>query len=332
MNLKNKKVLVTGACGFIGSHLVEYVLNEQCQTRAFVFYNPLNSWGWLESLPKEKLENLDIHAGDIRNFDSVKKAVKDIDIVFHLAALIGIPYSYASPQAYLDTNVYGTLNILQASRDYKVERVMITSTSEVYGTAQYVPMDEKHPLQAQSPYAASKIAADKLAESFYMSFNTPITIVRPFNTYGPRQSARAIIPTLISQIVSTQEKISIGSIHPQRDFNYVDDVCTAFCEIAKNDQTIGKTINVCSGREISIGNLISLVMDLCYSKKSIIEDPLRKRPLKSEVDRLLGDHSELSSLTSWKPTYTLKEGLRNTIEWFRQKENLLKYKPDLYHI
>lgn len=249
MILRNKKILVTGSEGFIGSHLVERLLKEHCKIRAFVLYNSFNSCGWLDTFPKELLKDVEIFTGDIRDPNSVRNATKGIEIVFHLAALIGIPYSYYSPDSYIDTNIKGTLNILQACRDFDVERVFITSTSEVYGTAQYVPIDEKHPLQPQSPYSATKIGADNLAESFYRSFDLPVTIVRPFNTYGPRQSARAVIPTIITQLLSGCKEIQLGSLHPTRDLNYVTDICNGFISVAKHKESVGKTINIGSGQE-----------------------------------------------------------------------------------
>ena len=329
---KAKTVLVTGACGFIGSHLVEHLLDEGFNVKALVLYNPLNSWGRLDDLPKEKLKSVEVFLGDVRDLDSLKPAFKKVDMALHLAALIGIPYSYHSPTAYLNTNIKGTLNILQLSREFNLERTVITSSSEVYGSALYVPMDEKHPLQAQSPYAASKIAADKLAESFYLSFQTPMTIIRPFNTYGPRQSARAVIPTIISQILSDVPHINLGNKHPTRDLNYVEDICRGFIEIIKQESTIGKTINICSGNEISIGHLAQLILDLMNSDKKVVYDSTRKRPDKSEVERLLGSNTLLTSLSQWKQKHSLKEGLQKTIEWFSNKENLSHYKPNVYHI
>lgn len=333
IKLKNKKILVTGACGFIGSHLVESLLEQGCEVRAFVFYNSFNSWGWLDSIPENKLKKVKIFQGDIRDPNGVRKAVKGVDIVFHLAALIGIPFSYHSPDSYVDTNVKGTLNILQASRDFDVQKVIVTSTSEVYGTARYAPIDEKHPLQGQSPYSATKIGADKLAESFYLSFGLPVAIARPFNTYGPRQSARAVIPTIISQALAGQKTIWAGSLHPLRDLSYVADVCGGFISIAKAGETIGKTVNICSGKEISIKDLAETILKLMGSAKRKIEiDPVRVRPEKSEVERLLGNNSLILSTTGWRPRYSLEDGLKKTIEWFRRKENLYKYKAGIYNI
>lgn len=332
MKLKNKKVLVTGACGFIGSHLVERLLDEGCDVKAFVFYNSFNSWGWLNSLPEGRLKNIEIISGDIRDPNAVRAAVKKSGIVFHLAALIGIPFSYYSPDSYVDTNIKGTLNILQAVRDFKTEKVIVTSTSEVYGTARYTPIDENHPLQGQSPYSASKIGADKIAESFYLSFNLPVVIARPFNTYGPRQSARAVIPTVISQVLSLKKEIKLGSLHPVRDFNYINDVCEGFVQIAKSDKTFGRAINICSGEEVSVGNLVKLILNLMDSDKKIITDEKRIRPKKSEVGKLLGDNTLIRSLTNWKPGYSLKDGILETIKWFSAKENLKLYKSELYNI
>ena len=332
MELRNKKVLVTGACGFIGSHLVEKLLEEVCQVKAFVYYNSFNSWGWLDSFPKEKLEQIEIFTGDIRDYESVKAAVKGVDIVFHLAALISIPYSYRSPASYVDTNVTGTLNILQACRDYEVEKVLVTSTSEVYGTARYVPIDENHPRQPQSPYSATKIAADCLAESFYRSYNLPVVIVRPFNTYGPRQSARAVIPTIITQLLSGKTEIKLGVLHPTRDFVFVEDTVNGFIEIAKSDKTVGEEINIATCQEISIGDLARKLIHMINPEAKVVTDKQRIRPEKSEVERLLGDNTKIKKLTNWKQKYSLDEGLRITIEWFKNKENLKFYKPDVYNV
>jgi len=332
MNLKNKKILVTGSDGFIGSHLVERLLDENCQIKAFVYYNSFNSWGWLDTFPKNKLKEIEVFAGDIRDTNGVRTAVKNTDIVFHLAALIGIPFSYHSPDSYIDTNIKGTLNILQAARDFNVERVVITSTSEVYGTAQYVPINEKHPFQGQSPYSASKIGADKIAESFYRSFSTPVIIARPFNTYGPRQSARAVIPTIITQLLSGKKEMHLGSLHPTRDLNYVNDICNGFITLTQCDVAVGKEINIGSGTEISIGDLANLLIELIGSNAKIVSQDARKRPEESEVGRLVCDNSLMEELTGWKPETPLKEGLLKTIEWFRDKENLKRYKKDIYCI
>jgi NAD dependent epimerase/dehydratase len=325
-----KKVLVTGADGFIGSHLVEALLEEGHNVRAFVYYNSFNSWGWLDTLEKEKLSKIDVFTGDIRDPNGVKEAMKGIDEVYHLAALIAIPFSYHSPDSYVDTNIKGTLNVLQAARDLGTKRILVTSTSEVYGTAQYVPIDEKHPFQGQSPYSATKIGADRIAESFYRSFNMPITIVRPFNTYGPRQSARAVIPTIISQLLAGKEEIKLGTLTPTRDFNYVKDTVRGFIEIAKSDETIGKEINIATQKEISIGELAQELIDQINPKAKIVCDEQRMRPEKSEVNRLLGSNEKIKKLTNWEPRYSLKEGLAETIEWV--KNNLDKYKVDIYNI
>jgi len=332
MQMKNKKVLVTGADGFIGSHLTELLIELGCTVRAFVYYNSFGHWGWLDTLPKEKLSKIEIFSGDIRDPNGVRNAMKDIDIVFHLAALIAIPFSYHSPDSYVDTNIKGTLNILQASKDLKTERVLVTSTSEVYGTAQYVPIDEKHPLQGQSPYSATKIGADRLAESFYKSFNLPVTIVRPFNTYGPRQSARAVIPTVITQLLSGEKEIHLGSLTPTRDFNYVKDTCNGFIEIAKSQQTIGEEINIANNKEISIGDLAKEIITQINPDAKIICEKDRLRPEKSEVNRLLGSNVKIRALTDWEYKYTLKDGLAKTIDWFKNKENLKQYKTNIYNV
>ena len=324
------KALVTGADGFIGSHLVEKLIEEGYQVRAFVLYNSFNTWGWLDTLPKEKLDMIEVFAGDIRDPNGVRKAMEGIDVVFHLAALIAIPFSYHSPDSYVDTNIKGTLNVLQAARDFKTKRVMITSTSEVYGTAQYVPIDENHPYQGQSPYSATKIGADRLAESFYRSFELPVTIVRPFNTYGPRQSARAVIPTIMTQLLSGMTEIKLGSLTPTRDFNYVKDTAAGFLAMAKSEKTIGEEINIATQHEISIGQLAEELIQQINPAAKILCDEIRLRPENSEVNRLLGSNEKLIRLTDWKPEYTLKEGLKETIEWTR--ENLDRYKVDLYNV
>jgi NAD dependent epimerase/dehydratase len=332
MDWKGKKVLVTGAGGFIGSHLVERLLKENCEVRALVRYNSLNRWGWLDTLPKEVLREIEVITGDIRNADIVRRAVKGCDMVFHLGALISIPYSYVSPEAYVDVNIKGTLNILQASLDFGVEKVLITSTSEVYGTARYVPIDERHPRQPQSPYSASKIAADALAESFYRSYNLPVSIVRPFNTYGPRQSARAVIPTIITQLLGGKEEIRLGALHPTRDFVFVKDTVEGFVKIAQSDNTIGEDINIATGKEISIKELAEKIIKLINPNARIVIDRQRLRPEKSEVERLLGSNEKLKKLTGWIPQYSLDEGLTETIEWFKDPHNLRFYKYDLYNI
>lgn len=331
-NLNGKKVLVTGADGFIGSHLTEALIDEGCDVRAFVFYNFLNSWGWLENIPKNKIKNVEVFAGDIRDANGVSRAIKDVDVVFHLAALIGIPFSYHSPDSYVDTNIKGTLNVLQASRHHGVKKVIVTSTSEVYGTARYVPIDESHPLQGQSPYSATKIAADKIAESFHTSFDLPVIIARPFNTYGPRQSARAVIPTIVTQIMSNAGVIRLGNVSSLRDFTYVTDTCRGFIEIAKCRKAIGKAINICSGQEISVGGLAELISRKMGCRKKIEFDEARIRPEKSEVERLLGDNSLLRSMTGWSPTYDIGRGLTQVIEWFKRPENIVLYKSGIYNI
>ena len=332
MLLKNKKVLVTGADGFIGSHLVEALLEQEAIVRAFVFYNSFNSWGWLDTLCKEKLEKIDVFSGDIRDPNGVREAMEGIDIVFHLAALIAIPFSYHSPDSYVETNIKGTLNVLQAARFLKTERVLVTSTSEVYGTAKYVPIDENHPLQGQSPYSATKIGADRLAESFYRSFNLPITIVRPFNTYGPRQSARAVIPTIITQLLSGQKEIKLGNTLPTRDFNYVKDVVAGFIAIAKEDNTIGEEINIATQREISIKDLTEFLINKINPKAKLISENIRIRPQKSEVERLLGSNEKIKRLTGWLPSYSLEQGLIETINWIKNPANFARYKPHIYNI
>ena len=336
INLTNKKILVTGADGFIGSHLVEALLNEGCDVKAFVFYNSFNSKGWLDTLSNEKLKQIEIFAGDIRDPNGVREATKGLDIVFHLAALVGIPFSYHSPDSYIDTNIKGTLNVLQACRDYNIERVVVTSTSEVYGTAQYVPIDEKHPLQGQSPYSASKIGADKVAESFYCSFDLPVVIARPFNTYGPRQSARAIIPTIITQIANGNNEIQLGALEPTRDFNYVKDVVHAFIAIAESDNSIGETINIGSNYEISIGEIAQEIAEIMGVEISIKRDEERIRPDKSEVRRLCADNSKAKKLLGWEPEYRGREGinraLSETIDWFKKPANLKNYKAGIYNI
>jgi NAD dependent epimerase/dehydratase len=332
MDLKGKKVLVMGADGFIGSHLVERLLDEGCKVKAFVYYNSFNSWGWLDSFSKDKLDKLDIFTGDVRDPGGVKKSMEDIDIVFHLAALIGIPFSYHSPDSYIDTNVKGTLNVLQAARELKVKKILVTSTSEIYGTAQYVPIDEKHPRQGQSPYSATKIAADAIAQSFYLSFNLPVTIVRPFNTYGPRQSARAVIPTIIIQLLNGKDKIELGSLWPTRDFNYVKDVCEGFLAIAQSPKTIGEDINIATESDISIKYLAEKIIGLVNPKVKVVLDKSRVRPKASEVERLLGSNDKIKKLTHWKPKYSLERGLRETINWFKTKDYLKSYKPHIYNV
>lgn len=329
MNL-DKKTLVTGADGFIGSHLTEELVKKGYKVKAFVYYNSFNSWGWLDTLPPAILNEIEVFTGDIRDPNGVREAMKGIDEVFHLAALVAIPFSYHSPDTYVDTNIKGTLNVLQAARDHETSRIFITSTSEVYGTAQYVPIDEKHPFQGQSPYSATKIGADRIAESFYRSFDMPITIVRPFNTYGPRQSARAVIPTIITQLLAGKEVIELGALSPTRDFNYVKDTVNGFIEIAKTDKTIGEEINIATQQEISIGDIANELIKQINPLARIICDEQRLRPENSEVNRLLGSNEKIKSLTTWTPKYSLEEGLIETIEFF--KNNLNQYKTNIYNI
>ena len=325
-----KKILVTGADGFIGSHLTEELVKQGYQVRAFALYNSFNTWGWLDILPNEIMDNVEVFIGDVRDPNGVKEAMKDCDAVFHLAALIAIPFSYHSPDTYVDTNIKGTLNVLQAARDLGTERVLVTSTSEVYGTAQYVPIDEKHPYQGQSPYSATKIGADRLAESFYRSFDLPVSIVRPFNTYGPRQSARAVIPTIITQLLAGKTEIKLGSLTPTRDFNFVKDTANGFIKIYESDKTIGEEINIATQHEISIGQLAEELIRQISPEATIVCDEERLRPEKSEVNRLLGSNEKILCLTGWKPQYTFEQGLAETIEFF--KNNLDKYKVDIYNI
>jgi NAD dependent epimerase/dehydratase len=332
MNLKNKKILVTGADGFIGSHLVEKLIEEGCQVRAFVFYNSFNSWGWLDTLSEVQLSKIKVFAGDIRDPNGVRTAMKDIDIVFHLAALIAIPFSYHSPDAYIDTNVKGTLNIIQAAKGLGTERVLVTSTSEVYGTAKFIPISELHPKQPQSPYSASKIGADCIAESFYRSFDLPITIVRPFNTFGPRQSARAVIPTIITQLLNGIEEIKLGDTTPTRDLLYVKDTVNGFVEIALSNELLGQEVNIATQSEISVGDIANTLIEQLNPKAKIVTDNLRLRPEKSEVYRLFGSNEKLKQYTNWKQKYTFNEGLKETLEWFSVEENLSKYKAHLYNI
>ncbi len=332
MDLSKKKILVTGADGFIGSHLTEKLVDLGYNVRAFVYYNSFNSWGWLDSFPKEKLEKVEIFAGDVRDPNGVRTAMKDVDVVFHLAALIAIPYSYHSPDNYVDTNIKGTLNVLQAARDLKTERILVTSTSEVYGTACYVPIDEKHPRQGQSPYSATKIGADAIADSFYRSFGLAVTIVRPFNTFGPRQSARAVIPTIITQLLSGSKTIKLGALEPTRDLLFVLDTVNAFIKIAECDSLIGEEVNIATNQEISIGDLAAKLISHINADATILCDEKRLRPELSEVNRLCGSNEKLISHTGWKPQYTLDQGLEHTIEWFRNKENYSRYKPDMYNV
>lgn len=325
-----KKVLVTGADGFIGSHLVESLLEKNYDVKAFSFYNSFNTWGWLDILPADKLKEIEIFTGDIRDPNGVREAMTGCDIVFHLAALIAIPFSYHSPDSYVDTNIKGTLNVLQAAKQLHLRRILITSTSEVYGTAQYVPIDERHPFQGQSPYSATKIGADRLAESFYRSFDMPISIVRPFNTYGPRQSARAIIPTIISQLLAGKNEIKLGLLTPTRDFNYVKDTVNGFIAIAESERTIGEEINIATQQEISIKSLADEIISQINPNAKIVCDEKRIRPGKSEVNRLLGSNNKIKKLTNWEQKYTFEQGITETIEWIRNHINM--YKTDIYNI
>lgn len=324
------KALVTGADGFIGSHLTEALLQEGYEVKALSQYNSFNYWGWLEDVTP--CPELEVVSGDIRDPHFCKHITKGVDIIFHLAALIAIPYSYVAPNSYVDTNVKGTLNICQAAMENGVKRIICTSTSEVYGTARYVPIDEKHPLQPQSPYSASKIGADAIAMSFYNAFKLPLTIARPFNTYGPRQSARAVIPTIISQIASGMKEIKLGDTSPTRDFNYVADSCQGFIAIANCDKAIGETINIGSNYEISVKDTLELIKDIMQSDVQFITDEQRIRPENSEVFRLWCDNTKIHSLTGFMPQYSIREGLERTVEWFLKPENLAKYKPGLYNV
>ena len=330
MKIAGKRVLVTGAGGFIGSHLVEALVEKGAQVKPFVRYNSRNDWGMLENLPSIVKDNLDITTGDIIDFGVVKKAVKNCDIVFHLAALIGIPYSYHAPESYVTTNIKGTLNILQASVEEGVEKIVHTSTSEVYGTAKYVPIDENHPLQGQSPYSASKIGADMIAQSYFLSFNAPVAIIRPFNTFGPRQSARAVIPTIISQGLSAQE-INLGSLSPVRDLTYVKDTVNGFIKVAELEHSIGEIINIGNGKGITIGELAKKILILMdCPNTSIHTDEGRIRPEKSEVMQLICDNSKAKKMIGWSPECSLDQGLKETIRWIKLHQNM--YKPDAYNI
>lgn len=325
-----EKILVTGADGFIGSHLTEELVKQGFDVKAFSLYNSFNTWGWLDTLPQDIMENVEVFTGDVRDPNGVREAMKGTDAVFHLAALITIPFSYHSPDAYVDTNIKGTLNVLQAAKQLDLDKVLITSTSEVYGTAQYVPIDESHPYQGQSPYSATKIGADRLAESFYRSFGLPVAIVRPFNTYGPRQSARAVIPTIITQLLAGKEEIRLGSLTPTRDFNFVKDTAQGFIEIYRSDKTVGEEINIATQNEISIGELAEELIRQINPQAKIVCDEERLRPEKSEVNRLLGSNEKIKMLTDWEPRFTFEEGLAQTIDFFR--DNLEKYKVDIYNI
>ena len=334
--MSNKKVLVTGADGFIGSHLTEELIRQGYDVRAFVYYNSFNSWGWLDHSTNEIKKNIDVFAGDIRDPHGVKEAMKGCTHVLNLAALIAIPYSYHSPDTYVDTNIKGTLNVVQAARELNIEKVVHTSTSEVYGTAKYVPIDENHPLQGQSPYSASKIGADQMALSFYKSFDTPVAIIRPFNTYGPRQSARAVIPTIISQLAAGTTNIKLGAVSPTRDFNFVKDTVNGFISIMNSDKSNGEIINIGSNYEISIGETAEMIADIMDVELTIETDEQRIRPEKSEVERLWADNQKAKEIIGWKPNYGGKSGFRRgleeTIEWFTNPKNLATYKTDVYNI
>jgi dTDP-glucose 4,6-dehydratase len=335
-DIKGKRVLVTGADGFIGSHLAEALVQAGANVRAFVYYNSFSSWGWLDQAPVNIRRELDDFAGDIRDPHGVRQAMQGCDVVMHLAALIAIPYSYHSPDTYVDTNIKGTLNVLQAARDLGVDKVVHTSTSEVYGTARFVPITEEHPLQGQSPYSATKIAADQMALSFHYSFDTPVAIIRPFNTYGPRQSARAVIPATIIQIANGQRRLRLGSLHPTRDFNFIQDTVHGFLAVAQSDRSVGEVINIGSSFEISIGDTVRMIAEMMDAGIDIETDSARVRPDKSEVVRLLADNTKARDLTGWQPQFHgldgLRRGLEATIAWFRDPNNLKAYKADLYNI
>jgi NAD dependent epimerase/dehydratase len=330
MNLSNKKILITGADGFIGSHLTEMLVQKGAKVKALSYYNSFNYWGWLEVL--DCLDEIEVVSGDVRDPHFCKEITKDIDVIFHLAALIAIPYSYVAPDSYVDTNVKGTLNICQAAKENGCERVIHTSTSEVYGTAQYVPIDEKHPLQPQSPYSASKIGADAMAKSFHNAFDLPLTIARPFNTYGPRQSARAVIPTIITQIASGQKELKLGDLIPTRDLSYVEDTCRGFIALAECKKAVGEVVNIGSNHEISMGEVVNLIKELMSSDVEVVKEKERLRPEKSEVFRLWCDNTKIRELTGFEPKYSIREGLKKTIDWFANPENLRKYKFDIYNV
>lgn len=332
MDLAGKRALVTGADGFIGSHLTEALVQAGARVRATALYNSFNDWGWLEAVPKATFEEIEVVAGDVRDQAAVRALVRGADVVFHLAALIAIPYSYQAPASYVSTNIGGTLNILEAARDEEVQRIVVTSTSEVYGTARHVPIDEQHPRQGQSPYSATKIGADALAESFHLSFGLPVTVARPFNTYGPRQSARAIIPTIITQLMAGAAEVRLGSQHPTRDLTYVSDTCAGFLALAQCDAAIGRNVNLSNGQEISIGDLARTLIDIINPAARIVLDEQRVRPPESEVERLLGDNTLAWELTGWRPRVPLREGLERTVAWFRVPENARRYKADIYNV
>jgi len=330
------KILVTGADGFIGSHLVEALIKKGYQVRAFVLYNSFNSWGWLDHASPEIKEALEIFSGDIRDPFGVKQAMQGCDIVLHLAALIAIPYSYHSPATYVDTNIQGTLHVVQAARELGVKKVIHTSTSEVYGTARFVPITEEHPLQGQSPYSASKIGADQIALSYYHAFGTPVSVIRPFNTYGPRQSARAVIPTVITQIANGKRELKLGALHPTRDFNYVQDTVSAFIALAESEAGVGEVINIGSNYEISIGETAALIAEVMGVDVAITQEQQRLRPANSEVERLWADNRKARDLLGWQPAYGgregFKRGLTETVDWFTNPSHLKQYKADLYNI
>ncbi len=336
MNLNNLNILVTGADGFIGSHLTEELVKRGHNVRAFVHYNSFNSWGWLDYTEPKILDSIDIFSGDIRDPNGVKTAMKGCDVVFHLAALIGIPYSYHSPDTYVDTNIKGTLNLVQAARDLGIKKLVHTSTSEVYGTARFVPITEDHPLQGQSPYSASKIGADYIAMSFHAAFDTPVAIIRPFNTYGPRQSARAVIPTIITQIAKGNHNIKLGALHPTRDFNYVADTVRGFIAVAESDDAVGEVINIGSNYEISIGETASMIAEIMGADLNTEKDAVRIRPERSEVERLWADNAKAKKFLGWEPFYAGKEGLlrglAETVAWFSDPEKLKAYKTGIYNI
>lgn len=330
MNIKGKTVLITGADGFIGSHLTEMAFQAGANVKALSQYNSFNNWGWLEDV--ECKSNIEVLCGDIRDPHYIKKITKNVDVIFHLAALIAIPYSYVAPDSYIDTNIKGTLNICQAALENGVQKVINTSTSEVYGTAQYVPIDELHPLQPQSPYSATKIGADAIAESFYRAFNLPLCIARPFNTYGPRQSARAVIPTIISQIAAGKKQIELGDVTPTRDFNYVTDTCRGFIALAECEKSVGEVVNIGSNFEISVGDTLNLIKKIMNSDVEFIVDQQRLRPEKSEVNRLWCDNSKIKKLCGFEPLYSIEKGLEKTVEWFTDPQNLKFYKTDIYNV
>ena len=332
MKNSNANIFVTGADGFIGSHLVERLVAEGHSVRALAYYNSFGQWGWLDTLAPEVIDQVDVVMGDVRDARCVRDSMQGVDTVYHLAALIGIPYSYLAPDSYVDTNIRGTLNVLEAARDLKTKRVLVTSTSEVYGTARYVPIDEKHPYQGQSPYSATKIGADRLAESYFRSFDLPVTIVRPFNTYGPRQSARAVIPTIITQLLDGKSEIQLGALAPTRDLVFVEDTARGFCELATCDSAIGEEVNISTGEEISIGDLAQSIIAQTNPQATIVTDEQRVRPDKSEVERLLGCPKKLETLTGWKPSTGLTEGLEKTIDWFREPANRAGYKSGIYNV